>query len=94
MLLITRDNMETKFNLTIRGVLEKKLFEIGMFPEQASEVLDDMEINMPEMKGRWTEGFAYYPEPMRPVLLLTAKSYALKWVDVNLPEAFYRQLLI
>ena len=83
-----------EFDLTIRGQLQKKLYELGMDPENASEVLDDMEINMPEMKGRWTEGFDYYPEPMRPVLLWTAKSYALKWVDVNLPKAFYRQLLI
>ena len=83
-----------EFDLTIRGQLQKKLYEIGMFPEQTSEVLDDMEINMPEMKGRWTEGFAYYPEPMRLVLLLTAKSYALKWVDANLPLAWYKPLLM
>ena len=83
-----------EFDLTIRGQLQKKLYEIGMFPEQTSEVLDNMEAKMPEMQGRWQESFANYPEPMRLVLLLTAKSYALKWVDANLPLAWYKPLLM
>lgn len=79
---------------TIRQSLEKKLFELGMFEEQASQVLDDMVKKMPEMEDRWDEVWDHYPQTMQPVLWMTTKSYALEWVNKNLPNAWYKQLLI
>ena len=83
----------SEFNGSIRGQLEKQLFGLGMFEEQARQVLDNMVANMPEMAERWNDTWLHYPLQMQPVLWITTKSYALEWVNENLPNAWYKPLL-
>lgn len=81
----------------LRELMEKKLFECGMFEDQAKAVMDSIEQKAdadPQntMYRRWSQDASGYPPTMPGVLYLTVKSDALKWIDANCPQAWFRPM--
>jgi len=80
--------------MTIREKMEQMLFEHGMFESQAKEVMDKVEKEEVEMKGRWDDEETDYPTPMINVAWIAVKHHALEWIDANLPKAWYRPMFL
>ena len=82
--------------MTVRGALEQKLFEHGMFPAEAKAVMDrvvaqDAEKDAPLMANRWSDAVSGYPPQLLVALWLAVKPHALEWIDANAPKAWYRE---
>jgi len=70
------------------------LVENGMFEAQAKDVISIAK-ERPEnavWSKRWSDDIEGYPASALAVLLHSVKSSAIEWIDVNLPEAWYRPL--
>ena len=79
---------------TIRDTIKQHLVAKVMFESQADEVVEAV-IAAPEneaMAGRWDEDTEGYPDVMMRVLLVSAKTHALEWIDANCPKAWYRPM--
>lgn len=74
--------------MTIQEHLEKKLYNCGLFPDQAHAVIEDLKKaeGSGSMEHRWCEDIENYPSQLLAVLWLTAKDQAAKWLKVNKPE--------
>lgn len=71
-----------------------QLVDRGMFETQAKAV---MEAAMADpvneaMQGRWNDAVDGYPPQMQAVCLVSIKSQALKWIDQNCPQAWFRAM--
>lgn len=78
--------------------IEEKLVEIlvsnGMFDTQAKEVLRNVKadkVNKP-MRQRWNDALEDYPEILVNALWINTKQHALKWIDENAPQAWFRPM--
>jgi hypothetical protein len=72
------------------GLLE----ENGMFPDQAKTVMDGF-IQDPAseaMVNRWDDDMSGYPDMMFNILWVSLKDYAYKWLDENLPNAWFKPM--
>jgi len=81
--------------MTIREVLEKRLCEHGMWPDEAKQVLKNAETHATceAMKGRWDEQESGYPGFMLRVLWVSVTKIAVEWIDANKPKHFARSIL-
>lgn len=90
--------------MTIREKLEKMLFEHGLFENQAKAVIDLLAADsrekedgtkvpangaLVEVLDKQVEG---YPPQMIAVAFMTAKNYAVKWIDANCPQHWARPM--
>ena len=68
----------------------------GMSPEQAAQVIAKAKEHKPleSFKNRWKDDTTSYPPMMMKVVLLGVKQVAIKWIDENLPGAWYRPLFL
>ena len=64
----------------------------GMSNSQATEVMRIASEEMDEMRNRWTDGTSEYPDIMKPSVRMNIDSYAVRWIDENLPLAWYRPI--
>lgn len=79
--------------MTIREWAEDYCTSSGMWPEQAKAVVDMVESEIGDaMKNRWHDQIEGYPRQLLAVLRLNINSTALRWIDANLPEAWYRPM--
>ncbi len=82
---------------TIRERIEKELFNHGLWPEEAKAIVKEMETQdlqeTKTMKDRWDEAEEGYPKVVLAVLLLSAKTQAVQWIDKNKPRHFARYIL-
>ena len=83
-------------SMTVRQRLENQLFNMGMFPAQASAVMDRVVADKAteSMQGRWEESADEYPTPLYTVLWISVTDHALEWIDKNAPLAWYRPLFV
>jgi len=72
------------------------LIQNGMFGSQADEVIAEAKVaNCCEsMMGRWGDDVSGYPEMMVNVLWLSVKTVALKWLEENAPEAWFKPMFM
>jgi len=80
--------------MTIQEKLAKMLFDRGMFPDEATKIVDELK-GLPQnkpMNGRWDEPEDDYPPVLITALWLTTKQLALAYIDENCPMAWYRPL--
>ena len=80
--------------MTFKEYFVQKLEENGMFAADANAVIEQT-IVAPEaesMQGRWNDDMAGYPPIMSKVLWLTVRLNALKWIDANAPQAWFRPM--
>ncbi|MFZ1787194.1 MAG: hypothetical protein WAT92_02745 [Saprospiraceae bacterium] len=82
--------------MTVKNKLSNMLVEYGMFDSQAEKV---MEKAMPELNSL-VEDYSIsfnrpsdeYPKPIYDVLFLAIKPIALKWIEENIPMAWYKPM--
>lgn len=78
--------------MTVRKRVLEHLENKGMFLDEAKAVMDSLEQQYEPMRGRWADDESEYPAQMIPLVLITADHEALKWIDANAPQAWYRPL--
>lgn len=67
----------------------------GMFESQAKEVVEiavKKIDNLDNYKTTWDRPASEYPDALYAVMFLTVKDVAIKWIDKNLPKAWFREL--
>lgn len=80
--------------MTIQEKLVKMLFDRGMFPDEATKIVDQLKA-LPQseaMQGRWNDQSDDYPPALITALWLTTKQLALARIDEHCPMAWYRPL--
>lgn len=78
--------------MTIRKKLEERLYENGLFEDQAAAVVkrfEESEAGKP-MKGRMDEDESSYPSNLMVVLWVSVKHSAVEWIDENIPQHWAR----
>lgn len=77
---------------TFKQFAEQFLTDNGMFDNQVADVMKRlMESEAADpMRGRWDQAMSGYPAIMKNVLVLNVKAEALKYIDENCPEAWFR----
>jgi hypothetical protein len=66
----------------------------GMWPDQAEKVFQEIKNDEANesMKGRWDDPQWQYPESMTAIVIMITNSAAVKWIDENLPKAWFRPM--
>ena len=80
--------------MNIQETIKQRLFECGLFPEQAEEIFQAVK-NSDEnqsMATRWNDKPADYPPIVFNLVWHFTKQHALEWIDDNCPEAWNRSL--
>lgn len=80
--------------MTIKGEMVRMLQERGMFRNQAEEVIALViaDPTSESMAKRWNDNVSGYPAALLRVLWLSVQSYAVIWIDANLPQAWFRPM--
>ncbi len=82
--------------MTIQEHIHKYLVNKGMFESQANAVLEairnDPDPLLIDLRIRLNEQAADYPEVFLAALSFTVDRCVLKWIDANLPQAWYRPM--
>ena len=80
--------------MTTREKFEKMLTDRGMWPKEATAVMDlaIIEIDGDECGIKWGAPAGDYPNTIYAVLYLTIRPIALKYIDDTIPKAFYRSM--
>lgn len=85
-------------SMTTRQKFEKMLFQNGMFEEQARKVMDQaipvIEAISPDYRMTWDRPADEYPDAIYSVLWPTVRKEALKWIDTNIPKAWFRGMFL
>ena len=77
--------------MTIREWAEDYCTSSGMWPKQAKAVVDMVESEIGDaMENRWHDQIEGYDKPLLVLLRDDINSAALRWIDANLPKAWYR----
>ena len=81
---------------TVAGFLHKKLVENGLFPVQATGVMemilpDDAFCSLHEVLHKKIEG---YPDVFKAVAWMTVKNLAVEWIDENMPSHWARSMFV
>ena len=82
--------------MTIEDKIMEMLVEHGMWDNQAVAVMEMMkadEVNE-SMAHRWNDNVEDYPLSMLAILWMKAKGTALKYIDANCPEAWFRPMFV
>ena len=80
--------------MTIREKLQKELEDCGLFPDQATEVIDryvTSEMGAP-MCSRMNDNPADYPGQVIAATWIGIKVTALSWIDETIPEHWARPM--
>lgn len=79
--------------MTWEELVKDHLTKNGMFPEHVNEVFEMMkEDEIKELRDRWKDDISGYPPTMKNVVIFITNRTALKWIDTNLPKAWFRSM--
>lgn len=80
--------------MNIRDVATNYLEECGLWPDQASLVMDVAEKDEKcALHGKWDDSVDGYPATFRALVRLTVRGYALAWIDEHMPKHFAQYML-
>lgn len=85
---------------SVRHKLEKMLFSMGLFENQAKAIIDEalpvLDKNMTELadgyKITWNSPAEDYPDMLYSLMMLQIKPIALAWIEKNIPTAWFKQM--
>jgi len=81
---------------TVKEKLECALMKMGMFESQAKEVIDLAIPKLQELAGDYKITFNNssdsYPNGLYAVWFITIKPIALKWIEENKPQAWFKPM--
>ena len=78
--------------MTVYEKMLKLLIDNGMFESQAREVLKIVAAEQQERGNRWVDDEKDYPAGLYNVLWLSVKRTALKWLNENAPQAWFKPM--
>jgi len=81
--------------MTFEKFAQDYLFNNGMFEDDAKKVIElakEDEVLGDTMKGRWEDDTEGYPPFMKSVFIVSLNSVAVKYIDANIPQAWFRQV--
>lgn len=80
--------------MSINDKLAQQLVEHGLWPHEAQAVMTELKAHKSSaaMQGRWDDD-AEFQTHLIAVLLISAKTQAIKWIDRNAPQHFARSNL-
>jgi len=82
--------------MTFEDKLKEMLVECGLFEDQALAIMVIVktdETNEP-MLGRWGDDVEGYPQVILVLAWVAAKRAALKYIDANCPQAWFRPMFV
>ncbi len=82
--------------MTWKEWMLSELMSKGMFEEQSKTVAASvMAANaVADMQSRWNNKVEDYPPIMKVLIWLTVKKEALKFIDQNCPQAWFREMFV
>jgi hypothetical protein len=82
--------------MNTREKFEEMLTYNGMFPSQAKQVMDEaipvIDNMISDYKFSWDRPCEEYPAIIYNVVYLTVKEVALKWINENIPLAWFKPM--
>ncbi len=80
--------------MTLEEKFKKLLFESGMFESDAEAVMEAVKADSANkaMAGRWSDMAEGYPKALYGLLWVEVKRAALKYIDANCPQAWFRPM--
>lgn len=82
--------------MTTKEKLKKMLIDCGMLDSQADEVLGEaipqIESLTPNYRITWDRPASEYPDALYNAMWLPLRDAALKWIDKNAPQAWFRPM--
>jgi hypothetical protein len=78
--------------MTFEQLAHDHLFNNGMFEDNVSAVIELAKKDevLDSMSGRWTDKTDDYPPFMEKIFILSLDHVALKYIDENIPQAWFR----
>ncbi len=81
--------------MTFAEKMKVLMEENGMWPEDTPKVMAIVEADQTNpMSGRWNDSIEGYPPGLITAVWLSVKREALKWIEANCPQAFYKPLFV
>ena len=82
--------------MNIEQEMMKRLDGCGMFPDQAKAVIDMAREDecLTQMRQRWADECSGYPAGLIDVTWIAVRHVALKWIDANAPQAWFRPMFL
>ena len=82
--------------VTIEDKFREMLFNHGMFENQAAAVVEMVKADKTneKMKQRWQDDVEGYPSVLLSALWYSVERCALRYIDANCPEAWFRSLFV
>ena len=76
--------------MKIRNLLQQKLEDKGLWPQEAQAVLKAAEANPANqpMQKRWEDDSEDYPTALLSLLLIGVEHEAVRWLKANKPQHF------
>jgi hypothetical protein len=80
---------------TIRKTLEDTLVRHGLWPEEATKIMDEVQESdiQESMRGRWSDDVSGYPQHLITVLWVSVKHQAVEHLKTNKPKHFALAIL-
>jgi len=80
--------------MTIREMMETKLQENGLWPDEATAIMDAIEDEKcaESMNGRWKDAADGYPPQLFAVSWMVVQTVAAKWLEENKPMHWARPM--
>lgn len=84
--------------MTTRQKFEEMLYNMGVFENDASAIMDlaiPMVAEMlPQYSVTWDRPSTEYPEAFYNVVFITVKRAALQWINENKPQAWFKAMFV
>lgn len=67
----------------------------GLWPKEAIPIIEGVSSGgevLETMQGRWKDPVTAYGEPLLAVVLISIRSYAREWLEVNAPNHFAKMM--
>lgn len=80
--------------MNTRERFEKMLYDHGMFPDQAKQVMSIAVTKMliPDYNITWNRPAEEYPEAFYTIGWLLVRKVAREWIEKNCPKAWFRPM--
>lgn len=80
--------------MTTKEQLIRMCFENGMFECDAKQVVElaipDIDSLVSDYQITWDSPVNDYPKQLYAIWFMTVKEHAVKWIDSNIPQAWFR----
>ena len=83
--------------MTFRELANKHLSERGLFQKDIQAIIELAEkdpVFDGSMTNRWGDDLSGYPPEIKGTFLMGINSVALKYIDENIPKAWFRPLFV